>query len=102
MPIRASRELMVGPVGKQGDGIVAPRSSSAAPLEWVPEHHIVCPSCAGTGDDGACHPCLDCRGNGFIARDGEKDPPATCPEPQPAEPPASEPSVPHAPVAGRG
>ncbi len=26
----------------------------------------VCPSCAGTGEDGAFHPCLQCHGDGFI------------------------------------
>lgn len=25
-----------------------------------------CPSCAGTGEDGAFHPCLDCHGDGLV------------------------------------
>lgn len=27
---------------------------------------VVCPSCGGTGEDGAFHPCLQCHGDGWI------------------------------------
>jgi hypothetical protein len=28
---------------------------------------VVCPSCGGTGEDGAFHPCLQCHGDGVIS-----------------------------------
>jgi hypothetical protein len=27
---------------------------------------LICPSCGGTGEDGAFHPCLQCHGDGLI------------------------------------
>jgi hypothetical protein len=30
-----------------------------------------CPSCGGTGDDGAFHPCAQCRGDGVVSKGGD-------------------------------